>query len=77
MTVVVGMPGHPAMSAPTQAEIDASVAQQTARRAGVTIDGVSRSRLSFRADRSTLGDKAEPIAPTGANLDTKAVTTRL
>jgi len=56
VTVVVGMPGRPAMPAPSQAEIDAAVLQQTARRAGVTIDGVSRSRLSFRADRSTLGD---------------------
>ena len=39
-TAVVGMPGHPAMIAPTQAEIDGTVAQQAARQAGVTIDVV-------------------------------------
>ena len=38
VTVVVGMPGHPAMVAPTQAEIEAAVAQQAATQAGVTID---------------------------------------
>ena len=42
MTVVVGMPGHPAMIPPSQAEIDAAVAQQAAKQAGGTIDVVAQ-----------------------------------
>jgi len=49
MTVVVGMPGHPAMIPPSQEEIDAEAARQealkarqSANRAGRIIDGVAQ-----------------------------------
>ncbi len=38
VTVMVGMPGHPAMIPPSQAEIEAARARDKARRVGVTID---------------------------------------
>ncbi len=44
VTVVVGMPGHPAMEAPSQEEVDAVIAEEEARRAGRTIDVASIPR---------------------------------
>ena len=41
VVVMVGMPGHPAMEAPSQEEVDAVIAEQEARRAGRTIDAVA------------------------------------
>jgi len=38
VTVMVGMPGHPAMIPPSQAEMEAAQARDEARRVGVTID---------------------------------------
>ena len=46
VTVVVGMPGHAAMPAPTQAEIDAAVAQQAARQAGRRLGTASQHRVA-------------------------------
>ncbi len=42
MTVIVGMPGKPAMIPPSQEEIDAAAARRLARYAGKTIDAVAQ-----------------------------------
>ena len=58
VTVMIGMPGHPAMVAPTQAEIEAAVAQQAATQAGVTIDVVPQPPLA-----RLQAPSVEPDAP--------------
>ena len=61
--MVVGMPRHPVIIAPTQAEIDETVAQPAAKLAGVTIDAVPQPPLA-RFPAPKLDKPPEPDTPT-------------